>query len=183
MKKLGLGLLSVFILLSSCVSESENAELMLQREKQAFEDFIIAQQIEGVRVEREPALGFIFIWLEESGSGIKPQPLDTIRVDYVGRLTDNLVFDTSIESIAREVGIFRPDRNYVPFEYLHDVGAVVVGFDYAISKMDYGDKMIAFIPSMFGYGRAGQGNIRPNTPLIFELDLLPLAIEEEEEED
>jgi FKBP-type peptidyl-prolyl cis-trans isomerase FklB len=171
MKRLGLGLLFCVALIS-CVSESENAEVLRERERLAFEEYITANNIVGVRVEREPALGFIFIWLEESGSDVKPQALDTIKVDYVGRLVDNLVFDTSIDSIAREVGIFDPRRNYQPFEYIHDVGSVVLGFDYAISKMDFGDKMIAFIPSIYAYGAAGQGNIRPNTPLIFELHLL-----------
>lgn len=183
MKRISLGLVFILAILSACVSESENAEVMLSKEKMAFEAYIEANQIEGVRVEREPALGFIFIWLEESNSGVKPEPLDTIEVDYIGRLVDNLVFDTSIESVAREVGIFNPQRNYQPLKYLHDVGSVIIGFDYAISKMDFGDKMIAFIPSIYAYGRAGQGNIRPNTPLIFELHLMPKDIDEEEPED
>lgn len=182
MKRFGLGLLCCLALIS-CVSESENAEVLRERERLAFEEYITANDIVGVRVEREPALGFIFIWLEESGSDVKPQALDTIKVDYVGRLVNNLVFDTSIDSIAREVGIFDPRRIYQPFEYIHDVGSVVIGFDYAISKMDFGDKMIAFIPSIYAYGAAGQGNIRPDTPLIFELDLLSKDTEGEDPED
>lgn len=37
---------------------------------------------------------------------------DTVTVDYVGKLTDGTVFDTSIESVAKESGKYSSGRNY-----------------------------------------------------------------------
>lgn len=37
---------------------------------------------------------------------------DTVTVDYVGKLTNGTVFDTSIESVAKENGIYATGRNY-----------------------------------------------------------------------
>lgn len=35
-----------------------------------------------------------------------------ISVDYVGRLEDGSVFDTSVESVAQGCGLFTPQRDY-----------------------------------------------------------------------
>ncbi|MEO9558662.1 MAG: FKBP-type peptidyl-prolyl cis-trans isomerase, partial [Nonlabens ulvanivorans] len=49
-----------------------------------------------------------------------------------------------------------------------------VGFKYAYLTMNYGDKIVAFVPSDLGYGERGAGNvIPPNTELIFEMEILP----------
>lgn len=37
---------------------------------------------------------------------------DQIVVDYVGKHLDGRVFDTSIQSIAQENGLYNPQRNY-----------------------------------------------------------------------
>jgi FKBP-type peptidyl-prolyl cis-trans isomerase FklB len=40
--------------------------------------------------------------------------------------------------------------------------------------MEAGDKATVIMPSIFGYGGAAQGDIPPNSPLIFELDFIEL---------
>lgn len=42
--------------------------------------------------------------------------------------------------------------------------------------MNFGDKIIAFIPSKLGYGERGAGNvIPPNSNIIFEIEMLEAA--------
>ena len=49
--------------------------------------------------------------------------------------------------------------------------------------MDEGDKIIAFIPSLYAYGRTGSPpRIPGNTPLIFELELLPAQATEPDDD-
>jgi len=48
---------------------------------------------------------------------------DNIVVDYVGRLSDSEIFDTSVESVAQACGKYASGRDYkswLPFKYEHD---------------------------------------------------------------
>src|SRR5690606_26934601 len=53
----------------------------------------------------------------ESGSNIKPTQDQEILVEYSGFLEDGTLFDTSIEQVAKEFGIYMPNRPYMPFPF------------------------------------------------------------------
>lgn len=58
------------------------------------------------------------------------QKWDSIVVDYIGRLADGTVFDTSVESVARWCGTYNEGRNYdewLAFEVW--AGQMIAGFD------------------------------------------------------
>ena len=49
----------------------------------------------------------------------------------------------------------------------------IPGFNEGINLMNYGDKLMLYIPSNLGYGEQGAGDaIPPNTNIIFEVELL-----------
>lgn len=173
MKKFGVGILSIIFLLAGCISNDENVEAVLEKDKQAIQKYIKDNNVVGVKEFKDESLGFVFIWKDASGSGVKATPGDTISVNYTGKLLNNVVFDTSLEDVAKENMIFDANRVYRPFTYIFDRRQVIAGFDFAVSKMDEGDKIIALIPSVYAYGLAGSPpRIPSNTPLIFELELL-----------
>ncbi|AFL84102.1 FKBP-type peptidyl-prolyl cis-trans isomerase [Belliella baltica DSM 15883] len=183
MKRLSVGILSFFFLMTGCISDQENTEVVLEKDKQAIEKYIADNNVTGVKEFRDETLGFVFIWQEVSGSGLLPTSGDTILVNYTGKFLNDLVFDTSLEDVARENNIYNQNRAYEPLLYRFDRGTVIPGFDFAISKMEEGDKMIAFIPSLYAYGPAGSPpRIPGNTPLIFELEFLPAQAESEDDE-
>ena len=125
-----------------------------------------------VKQFEDPISGIKIIWQEISKSGIKVQDGDTLKVDYTGKLLTNKIFDTSIESIARTAGIFTNGRSYVPLKFPLGRGLLIPGFEYGVSQMEKGDKATVFVPSIFGYGNNSSGEIPPNSPLIFELNLV-----------
>lgn len=183
MRRFGLGILSILFLLSGCISDEENVEVVLEKDKQAIKKYITDNNVVGVKEFVDESLGFVFIWTVVSGSGVGVASGDTITVNYTGKFLNNAVFDTSLEDVARANNIYNPNRVYNPFTYEFDRNQVIVGFDFAISKMEEGDKVIALIPSVFAYGvRGSPPRIPSNTPLIFELELLPAEADGEDDD-
>ncbi|MFQ3546919.1 MAG: FKBP-type peptidyl-prolyl cis-trans isomerase [Termitinemataceae bacterium] len=92
------------------------------------------------------------------GSGSKPQASDTVKVHYVGTLMDGTTFDSSVE--RGEPAVFPLDQ-------------VIPGWTEGLQLMSVGSKYKLYIPSSLAYGDSGAGNvIPPNSPLIFEVELL-----------
>lgn len=162
-----LGSLSVI----SCVDEQATDEAIIQDDKKAFEEYLEANSLVNVKEVYDEATGLRVIWQELSKSGIAVKQGDTLTVDYTGKFLSNKVFDTSIKDVAVAAGIFQAARDYEPLNFPIGFNYLIPGFEYGASLMEKGDKATVFVPSIFAYGRQGSGNIGPNTPIIFELDL------------
>jgi peptidylprolyl isomerase len=81
-------------------------------------------------------------------------------VNYVGKLLDGTVFDTS----AKHGG---------QFDYVQGVTALISGWTEGTSTMKVGGKRKLIIPPQLGYGQQGAGDIIPsNSTLIFEIELV-----------
>jgi len=161
--------------LVSCIDKEESGEAIYARDIAAIEDYIQSSSLTNVKEYNDPTYGIRIIWQEVSGSGIPVELGDTLRVDYTGKLLNNNVFDTSIESVARDNNIFSPNRDYNPLRFRIGLGALIFGFEYGAAQMEQGDKATVFIPSESAYGRnPPNGGIPLNSPLIFELDLIDI---------
>lgn len=89
--------------------------------------------------------------------GIKPRAVDTVVVDYVGRLSDGTEFDNSFK---------RGQPATFP------LGGVIRGWTEILQLMTVGAHWKVYIPSELGYGERGAGgSIPPNAPLVFEITL------------
>ena len=126
-------------------------------------------------IELESGLKIHFL---EKTDGIKPKPTDMVQVHYAGYFADGTLFDTSMEEVAVNAGIFNQQRKdqvgYKPMAITYGPDAQVIpGFKEGLQQMNVGDKAILYIPAHLGYGTRGAGNvIPPNTDLIFELELV-----------
>jgi peptidylprolyl isomerase len=91
---------------------------------------------------------------------------------------DGTLFDSSILEVAQkfdninarkeQMGAYAP----MPVQYSSSVG-MVQGFKDAMLSMNYGDEIVAFIPSDLAYGERGAGGvIAPNTDLVFEMKII-----------
>ncbi len=93
-----------------------------------------------------------------SGNGRTPTRSDRVLTHYHGTFIDGSVFDSSV------------DRGQ-PAEF--PVGGVIKGWSEALTLMKEGDKWRLVIPSDLAYGSRGAGSrIPPDTPLVFEVELL-----------
>lgn len=77
---------------------------------------------------------------------------DTISVDYVGRLEDGTVFDTSVKEAAMEAGIYNQMRDYKPLTFTVGAGQMIKGFDEGVIGMRAGEEKTLEIPPEEAYG-------------------------------
>lgn len=174
MKRLSALLLSVVWVFSGCVSDEENAQIIFERDIQKIEQYVTQNPIASVKEAIDGGTGIRIYWTLQSGSGHKVALGDTVSVNYTGKLLDNAVFDTSIESVARANNLFNSNRDYEPFRFIIGRGMVIPGFEFGVFNMEKGDKATIIMPSLYGYGSSGEGRIPPNAPLIFELELVDI---------
>ena len=81
------------------------------------------------------------------------QKWDSIVVDYIGRLADGTVFDTSVESVARWCGTYTEWRDYtawLPFEVW--AGQMIAGFDKWVEWMKIWQTRTIEIAAKDAYG-------------------------------
>ena len=157
----------------SCVDSDQTQEVILQRDKEAIEKFLKENPISSVKEYSEPIEGFYMFWqVSTKAERNNLSRGDTVTVNYVGKTLDKKIFDTSIEQIAKDNGIFSTQRKYQPLRYAVGYGITITGFEFAISMMHPGEKATVIFPSRLGYGTQASGGIPANSPLIFELELV-----------
>jgi len=168
--------LKIIILTSITILYGCNNDIDLSPEKQLLADIDIIDQYiadNGLTAVADPS-GLRIVFNETFGD-TKPNLAQVVTVDYVGYLLNGTVFDTSIEQVAIDNGIFSDSRVYQPIEFTVGVGQVIKGWDIGILLMGVGDKATLLIPSGLAYGPFGSGTlIGPNAVIAFDAELVDI---------
>jgi FKBP-type peptidyl-prolyl cis-trans isomerase 2 len=90
---------------------------------------------------------------------------DTVAVNYVGKLEDGTIFDTSVKSIAETTPKFNPNRDYSPLLFTVGAGQMIKGFDQGVLGMKVGEKKTLRIPPEEAYGTGGTEEVVPRKAL------------------
>ncbi len=168
-------LLVLGFIASSCL-DVENEEPCFQPEcvkEQLEKDIVIIQNYlddNNLQAERHPSELFYIIH-QETDSALANRGQELL-VNYTGRFLDGKVFDTSVDSVAREAGIYNESRDYQPFKFTLGEGRVIQGWEIGFSLIRKGSTATLIIPSYLAYGPRGSGSIAPNTVLLFEVELV-----------
>lgn len=122
---------------------------------------------------KKTASGLQYIVTEE-GKGVKPQPGDTVVVNYTGMLTNGTIFDSSIKENAVKGKLpMDPMRTFEPIRFPIGVQPVIQGWTEGLYLFGKGTKATLIIPSALAYGERPMGQkIPPYAPLVFDIELV-----------
>jgi len=104
----------------------------------------------------------------QEGKGTAVISGNTVRVNYTGWLYRPLA--RNMRGMQFDSSIPRGE----PLEFTIGRGQVIKGWDQGVVGMKVGGKRTLIIPSDLAYGPRGQGNIPPNSALIFEVELVEI---------
>jgi peptidylprolyl isomerase len=108
---------------------------------------------------------------------------DNVSVDYIGSL-NGTVFDTSIETVAKENNLYTPNRTYEPLLLTVGKEQTIKGFDEGIVGMKVGESKTLIIPPEKAYGPKNPQMIQ-TIPIVQNVPLtrtFPKAVEISTEE-
>ncbi|WKK76415.2 FKBP-type peptidyl-prolyl cis-trans isomerase [Marivirga salinae] len=158
--------------------QQKKSEAMQRMQKEAEEqkgidDELIKDFLSENNIEAEKTESGLYYMITKGTSGEKPEAGDTVKVNYVGKLMDGTVFDTSYEDVAKEAGVYNEQREYAPIEIPIGKGRVIRGWDEGIMLLNEGSEATLYIPSGLAYGpRAAGAAIPANSTLIFDVELV-----------
>jgi len=86
---------------------------------------------------------------------------DDVTIEYVGRLEDQTLFDTSDRALAEETGLAEehPDRAYEPLTVNVGEGNVIEGLEEALRGLEEGQSTAVRIPPEKAYGRYEESRV------------------------
>ncbi len=93
----------------------------------------------------------------EKGTGVMPNPTDTLMITYTGKLIDGQTFDSNEDS--------------EPMKIVMNNSFTIPGFTEAIKLLSVGGKINVIIPYHLAYGTTGTQGIEPYSTLIFDIYL------------
>lgn len=153
----------------------EQANFMAEMEKrQGAEAEVIAKYVADNNITTAPKENGLYVIVKKKGNGPKVATGKQVKIDYTGRLAENgKVFDTSIEGVAQEAGIYMAQRPYEPLSYTVGQMGLIPGWEEGVMGQPQGTELQLIIPSELAYGPKGAGQmIEPYSPLVFDLNII-----------
>jgi len=157
----------------ACAATGAKPEVDLQTYGPKVDEWARVRVSEGAKAEKERAKVFADNAAKEPGAvrtasglvyrtltpgkGASPSATDTVKVNYVGALTNGTEFDSSIQ-------------HGKPAEF--QVNKVIPCWSEGVQRMKVGEKARLVCPSDIAYGDQGSPAIPAGSTLVFEVELL-----------
>lgn len=147
-------------------AQAEEEMLLSQIAMEEEERKIINDYIGKNNISVSPDTAGYYLIIKEKGKGERVDSGKVITVEYEGRFLNDSVFDGT-------------KLTGKPYQFISGAQRVIPGWERALKNLNAGDKITLLVPSKLAYGAEGireEGSVSflvpPNTPLIFDIDIL-----------
>lgn len=175
--------------------ETESSNIIYEFTVRDFTDSINVWQIDNIKKYIEKNYGSVSAFQNDTvgfyyrqvaaPSNSKEFTKDAkVYINYTGKLLNGLVFDTNIEKVAKDNGLYSTAYTYepIPVNWGERYGELtmgsgdtqmITGFARTLWQMKADEKGIGIFYSPLGYGHSGSGASIPSyAPLIFEIEIV-----------
>jgi FKBP-type peptidyl-prolyl cis-trans isomerase len=117
------------------------------------------------------------VYTIKEGNGEKPNQGTKVKLFYEGYFSDGKLFGTNVKTVDENFGTYDAQKqqrgmyNPMPMSYSADA-QMIPGFKEGVFGMTKGEKVFLYLPSYLAYGENGRGPIKPNTDLVFIVEML-----------
>jgi FKBP-type peptidyl-prolyl cis-trans isomerase FkpA len=144
--------LILFFLFSSIISFTA-----CEKDYRAEDEALIQQYIADNNLIAIAAQDGLYYTIDVIGTGAQPSGVySTVTAHYTGKFLDNTVFQSSFGGNP----------------FTSELSDLILGWQYGFPYFNAGGTGKLLIPSHLAYGTSGRGNIPPNTPLVFDIELI-----------
>ena len=120
------------------------------------------------------ASGLLYV-VKKQTKTFRPDPGDTVVINYTASTVGGKVFDSSIKARALEAGLDQPGRDYSPVSFVVAASGIMTAWDEGILLMNEGSIATLIIPSYLAFGAMGYADlIEPYTTLVVEVELIKI---------
>jgi FKBP-type peptidyl-prolyl cis-trans isomerase len=127
-----------------------------------IDDMMLQEYFKSNNIKATKTASGMYYKIDKAGTGPNVKAGQKVTVNYTGKLLDGTKFDSNTDSAFQHVQ---------PFSFNVGQGMVIKGWDEGLQLMNKGSKGVLYIPSTMAYGDRGQGPIKPNSVLIFDVEV------------
>ncbi len=146
----------------------DNMNMLRQGEQERLEAYIRDNNITA-----QPNADGLYLIINKKGKGKAIAAGSQVAFNYTGRRLDGTVFDSNVQSIAEEAGIYDSRRTYAPEQFVMGEAHYVKALQDGMEGLTPGTQATLIAPSALGFGSVGRGEkIAPYTTLVYDIEII-----------
>ena len=165
--------------LEDAKQKAEEAKKIAEEKMQIAADEMVAG-LDTYKSKATQQTSGLLVYNITKGNGPKPRTGATVKLNYEGYFTDGKLFGSNVKSVDEKYGTYdiRKEQqgayNAMPMK-IDPEAQMIPGFKEGVFDMSVGGKIFLYLPSYLAYGEKGRGPIKPNTDLMFIIEMLEIA--------
>lgn len=161
----------VEVLRNATMQSMRRADSLAMEKQKGIDDITIKEYLEKNNIKAVKAPEGTYVEIQNPGTGEQVDTGKAVSVNYKGMTLDGKIFDQSYDSSGK------PTK---PFTFMVGQPGAIEGWSDGMVYFKEGGKGRLFIPSSRAYGSRGAGgDIKPNTPIMFEVSIEKILSKDE----